>query len=52
MFSEAISSISYLEGVKMRGISVYGKVSKDLGAIPVKMSAYDTYQGLDTGLID
>lgn len=49
---KAISSISDLEGVKMRGISVYGKVAKDLGAIPVKMSAYDTYQGLDTGLID
>lgn len=48
----AISSVTDLEGVKVRGISVYGKVAKDLGAIPVKMTAYDTYQGLDTGLID
>ncbi len=49
---KAIQSVADLSGVKMRGISVYGKVAKDLGAIPVKMTAYDTYQGLDTGLID
>lgn len=49
---KAVSSVDDLSGVKMRGISVYGKVAKDLGSIPVKMTAYDTYQGLDTGLID
>lgn len=48
----AISSVADFSGKKLRGISVYGKVAKDLGAIPVKMTAYDTYQGLDTGLID
>lgn len=48
----AITSVADLKGVKMRGISVYGKVAKDLGSIPVKMTAYDTYQGLDTGLVD
>lgn len=47
-----VESLADISGVKMRGISVYGKVGKDLGAIPVKMSAYDVYQGLDTGLID
>lgn len=49
---KTIESIADFSGAKVRGISVYGKVAKDLGAIPVKMSAYDTYQGLDTGLID
>ena len=49
---KAVASVDDLAGVKMRGISVYGKVAKDLGSIPVKMTAYDTYQGLDTGLID
>ncbi len=49
---KAIASIGDMAGLRVRGISVYGKVAKDLGAIPVKMTAYDTYQGLDTGLID
>jgi len=47
-----VASVADLKGTKVRGISVYGKVAKDLGAIPVKMTAYDAYQGLDTGLID
>jgi TRAP-type C4-dicarboxylate transport system substrate-binding protein len=49
---KSVTSVDDMAGLKVRGISVYGKVAKDLGAIPVKMSAYDTYQGLDTGLID
>lgn len=49
---KAINGIEDFAGTKMRGISVYGKVTKDLGAIPVKTTAYDVYQGLDTGLID
>ena len=47
-----IKSLADIEGIKVRGIGVYGKVFKDLGATPVRISAYKAYQGLDTGLID
>lgn len=47
-----IEKIEDLAGLKVRAISIYSKVAKDLGAIPVSMTAYDVYQGLDTGLVD
>ncbi|MGO1121068.1 C4-dicarboxylate TRAP transporter substrate-binding protein [Rhodovibrionaceae bacterium A322] len=49
---KVVKSVLDVDGLKIRGISIYGKVFKDLGATPVAMSAYDTYQGLDTGLIE
>ncbi|MEH6476232.1 MAG: C4-dicarboxylate TRAP transporter substrate-binding protein [Sneathiella sp.] len=49
---DAVKTISDIKGKKVRGIGVYGKVFKDLGATPVRMSVYKAYQGLDTGLID
>lgn len=49
---KVITSVADFEGVKMKGISNYSKVAQDLGANVVSMTAYDTYQGLDTGLID
>lgn len=47
-----VLNTSDIDGIKLRGVSVYGKVFKDLGGSIVPMSVYDTYQGLDTGLID
>jgi TRAP-type transport system periplasmic protein len=49
---KAVKSVADIKGIKVRGIGVYGKVFKDLGATPVRVSAYKAYQGLDTGLID
>ncbi len=48
----AIKKISDIKGIKFRGVSVYGKVFTELGGTPVSLSAYDAYQGLDTGLIN
>lgn len=47
-----ITDTSQIDGLKLRGVGVYGKVFSELGAEIVPMSIYDTYQGLDTGLID
>lgn len=49
---KAITTVDGFKGTKMKGISHYSKVAQDFGANVVKMTAYDTYQGLDTGLID
>jgi TRAP-type C4-dicarboxylate transport system substrate-binding protein len=48
----AIRSIEDVDGVKVRGVGAYGKVFGELGGNMVRMSIYDAYQGLDTGLID
>ncbi|MBT4019088.1 MAG: TRAP transporter substrate-binding protein DctP [Alphaproteobacteria bacterium] len=47
-----IKSIADIQGIKVRGVGVYGKVFKDIGATPVRISAYKAYSGLDTGLIN
>ncbi len=49
---KVIDSVDDFAGVKMRGISTYSKVAQDLGANMVSVTAYETYQALDTGLID
>ncbi len=49
---QPITSLSDLDGKKLRGIGVYGHVLGDNGASQVNMSVYKVYQGLDTGLID
>lgn len=48
----AIRTADDVEGVKVRGVGAYGKVFGEMGANMVRMSIYDAYQGLDTGLID
>lgn len=48
----AIRSVDDVDGVKVRGVGAYGKVFGELGANMVRMSIYDAYQGLDTGLLD
>jgi TRAP-type C4-dicarboxylate transport system substrate-binding protein len=47
-----VKNLEDIKGKKVRGIGVYGKVFKDLGASPVRVSVYKAYQALDTGLID
>lgn len=47
-----IETVADIDGLKVRGVGAYGKVFGDLGANMVRMSIYDAYQGLDTGLID
>jgi TRAP-type C4-dicarboxylate transport system substrate-binding protein len=49
---DAVKTIDDIKGIKVRGVGLYGKVFKDLGATPVRISAYKAYQGLDTGLIN
>lgn len=49
---DAVTSVEDIKGKKVRGIGVYGKVFKDLGATPVSVSVYKAYQALDSGLID
>ena len=48
----AIRSVADVEGLKVRGVGAYGKAFGEMGANMVRMSIYDAYQGLDTGLID
>ncbi|WP_370231914.1 C4-dicarboxylate TRAP transporter substrate-binding protein [Cognatishimia sp.] len=48
----AIRTADDVAGLKVRGVGAYGKVFGDMGADMVRMSIYDAYQGLDTGLID
>ena len=47
-----VTNIEDIKGRKIRGIGVYGKVFKELGANLIPMSYYKAYQALDTGLID
>lgn len=47
-----IRSADDIKGLKVRGVGAYGKVFGELGANMVRMSIYDAYQGLDSGLID
>ncbi len=47
-----ILSVADIKGIKVRGVGLYGKVFKDLGATPVRITAYKAYSGLDTGLIN
>lgn len=49
---DPITSLDDIKGKKVRGIGVYGKVFKELGANLVSMSYYKSYQALDTGLLD
>jgi len=49
---DPVLSVDDLKGKKIRGIGVYGKVFKELGANLVSMSYYKAYQALDTGLLD
>jgi len=48
----AIRNAEDVAGLKVRGVGAYGKVFGEMGANMVRMSIYDAYQGLDTGLID
>lgn len=48
----AIRSVADIDGLKVRGVGAYGKVFGDVGANMVRMSIYDAYQGLDSGLLD
>jgi len=48
----AIRSVADIDGLKIRGVGAYGKVFGEMGANMVRMSIYDAYQGLDSGLID
>lgn len=48
----AIRSVADIDSLKVRGVGAYGKVFGDLGANMVRMSIYDAYQGLDSGLLD
>ncbi len=47
-----IRTIDDIDGLKVRGVGAYGKVFGDVGANMVRMSIYDAYQGLDSGLLD
>jgi len=49
---DPVVKVEDLKGKKIRGIGVYGKVFKELGANLVSMSYYKAYQALDTGLLD
>ena len=48
----AIRTVADIAGKKVRGVGAYGKVFGEQDANMVRMSIYDAYQGLDTGLID
>ncbi|PYG26494.1 C4-dicarboxylate TRAP transporter substrate-binding protein [Pelagimonas varians] len=48
----AIRTADDIDGLKVRGVGAYGKVFGEMGANMVRMSIYDAYQGLDSGLID
>lgn len=48
----AIRTAEDVTNLKVRGVGAYGKVFGEMGANMVRMSIYDAYQGLDTGLID
>ncbi len=48
----AIRTVEDIDGLKVRGVGAYGKVFGEMGANMVRMSIYDAYQGLDSGLID
>ncbi|MGD9862896.1 MAG: C4-dicarboxylate TRAP transporter substrate-binding protein [Pseudodonghicola sp.] len=50
--NKVVNSVADFAGLKIKGISNYSKVAQDLGANMVSMTAYDTYAGLDTGLVD
>lgn len=47
-----ITSVKDIEGKRIRGAGVYGKVFGELGATMVNLSIYEAYQALDNGLID
>ncbi len=48
----AIRKAEDVAGLKVRGVGAYGKVFGEMGANMVRMSVYEAYQGLDTGLLD
>lgn len=48
----AVRTVEDVKGLKVRGVGAYGKVFGEMGANMVRMSIYDAYQGLDTGLLD
>lgn len=48
----AIRTVADIKGKRIRAAGNYGKVLHDLGASVVNLSASDTYQALDTGLVD
>jgi len=47
-----IASVKDIEGKRIRGAGVYGKVFGELGATMVNLSVYEAYQALENGLID
>lgn len=49
---KAIRSIDDIRGLKIRGMSAYGDVFSDLGGINVDVNVYDSFQGIETGLLD
>ncbi|BCH35772.1 ABC transporter substrate-binding protein [Mesorhizobium sp. L-8-10] len=49
---KVINSVDDIRGLKIRGMSAYGDVFSDLGGINVDVNVYDSYQGIETGLLD
>jgi len=47
-----IQNLGDLKGMKLRGVSMYGKMLSRLGAAPVTMSYGEIYTSLATGLIE
>ncbi|PZO65830.1 MAG: C4-dicarboxylate ABC transporter substrate-binding protein [Paracoccus denitrificans] len=47
-----VKSLDQIKGLKVRGVGAYGQIFRDLGATPVSLTAYETFQGLDSGLIE
>ncbi|WP_372026131.1 C4-dicarboxylate TRAP transporter substrate-binding protein [Tistrella mobilis] len=50
--NDALTTVDDVKGMKMRYGGVYGPVFSALGGNMVEMSIYDTFQGMETGLID
>lgn len=48
----AVRSVADIKGKKIRWAGAYGNVFQTLGGNMVNMSAYDAFQGLETGLLD
>lgn len=49
---KAVTRVSDVNGLKIRGIGAYGKALSDAGAVNVSLPSHESYQALDTGLID
>ncbi|MDF2368476.1 C4-dicarboxylate TRAP transporter substrate-binding protein [Sneathiella sp.] len=47
-----VKTLDDVKGLKIRGIGVYGKIFSDFGAANVAMPVYESYQAIDTGLVN